>query len=474
MKIGELLSVMQDFLHTDLVTDQEISVTALTVEVKKPNNQYTPINYVIKKTSPGVRITFRNHRPLVCADKHVLYDATQQAKFANEFMAGDNILCQRGVLQIETIEPVTDQDFYDLSIDAPHVYCDSQGIVHHNTLITAALSQRCQPHGRTMVIVPNKSLVTQTERDYQLLGLDVGVWFGDRKESGHQHTICTWQSLNILLKNAKNQILAESQGLLTISEFIQGVVAVIVDECHQIKADSLTELLVGPMSQIPIRWALTGTIPKIEYEWMSLLVAIGPVVKHLTAVELQEKGILSQCHVNIRQLIDHGEYLDYQSELKYLVDNADRMGHVAQMIQQISQSGNTLVLVDRLAAGEHLCSALPAAVFISGKNKVQDRKDHYDTLAVSNNQITVATYGVASVGIDIPRLFNVVLIEPGKSFVRTIQSIGRGLRKAQDKDSVQIWDITSTMKFSKRHLTQRKKWYEGAEYPYSTEKVHWQ
>ena len=346
--------------------------------------------------------------------------------------------------------------------------------MHHNNLITAALSQRCQPHGRTIVIVPNKSLVTQTERDYQLLELDVGVWFGDRKESGHQHTICTWQSLNILLKNTKNQILAESQGLVTIGEFIQGVVAVIVDECHQIKADSLTELLVGPMSQIPIRWALTGTIPKIEYEWMSLLVAIGPVVKRLTAVELQEKGILSQCHVNIRQLIDHGEYRDYQSELKYLVDNADRMGHIAQMIHQISQSGNTLVLVDRLAAGEHLCSALPDAVFISGKNKVQDRKDHYDTLAVSNNQITVATYGVASVGIDIPRLFNVVLIEPGKSFVRTIQSIGRGLRKAQDKDSVQIWDITSTMKFSKRHLTQRKKWYEGAEYPYSTEKVHWQ
>jgi superfamily II DNA or RNA helicase len=86
----------------------------------------------------------------------------------------------------------------------------------------------------------------------------------------------------------------------------------------------------------------------------------------------------------------------------------------------------------------------------------------------------VATYGVAAVGIDIPRLFNVVLIEPGKSFVRTIQSIGRGLRKAHDKNSVQIWDITSTMKFSKRHLTQRKKFYSEAEYPYSVEKIDWQ
>lgn len=342
------------------------------------------------------------------------------------------------------------------------------------TMITAALSQRCEPHGRTIVIVPNKSLVTQTERDYQLLGLDVGVWFGDRKEADHQHVICTWQSLNILLKNARNQIQAEAQGLVTIDQFIQGVVAVIVDESHQAKAEALTELLTGPMAQIPIRWGLTGTIPKIEYEWMSLLVAIGPVVNRLAAVELQEKGILSQCHVNIRQLIDHGEYRDYQSELKYLVDNADRMTYIAQMIQKISESGNTLVLVDRLAAGEHLCSALPEAVFISGKDRVKDRKDHYDTMAVSDNLITVATYGVAAVGIDIPRLFNVVLIEPGKSFVRTIQSIGRGLRKAHDKNSVQIWDITSTMKFSKRHLTQRKKFYSEAEYPYSVEKIDWQ
>lgn len=248
----------------------------------------------------------------------------------------------------------------------------------------------------------------------------------------------------------------------------------VVSNCHQAKAEALTELLTGPMAQIPIRWGLTGTIPKIEYEWMSLLVSIGPVVNRLAAVDLQEKGILSQCHVNIRQLIDHGEYRDYQSELKYLVDNADRMTYIAQMIQKISESGNTLVLVDRLAAGEHLCSALPEAVFISGKDKVSKRKDHYDTMAVSDNLITVATYGVAAVGIDIPRLFNVVLIEPGKSFVRTIQSIGRGLRKAHDKNSVQIWDLTSTMKFSKRHLTQRKKFYSEAEYPYSVEKIDWQ
>lgn len=341
------------------------------------------------------------------------------------------------------------------------------------SLVTAVLSQRCEPHGRTIVVVPNKSLITQTERDYQLLGLDVGVWYGDRKDWGRKHTICTWQSLNILIKNARNQLEAEQAGLITIGEFIQGVVAVIVDECHMVKAEVLTELLTGAMAKVPIRWGLTGTIPKEEFEWWSLLTSIGPVTNKIAAAELQEKGILSSCHINICQLVDHGEHKDYQSELKYLVDNAERMSYIAQMIEKISQDGNTLVLVDRLAAGQHLCAALPEAVFVSGKDKVKDRKEQYDVMAVSDNKITIATYGIAAVGIDIPRLFNVVLIEPGKSFVRTIQSIGRGLRKAHDKDSVQIWDITSTMKYSKRHLTKRKAFYSEAQYPYSIEKIKW-
>ena len=83
----------------------------------------------------------------------------------------------------------------------------------------------------------------------------------------------------------------------------------------------------------------------------------------------------------------------------------------------------------------------------------------------------MATYGVASVGINLPRIFNLVLIEPGKSFVRVIQSIGRGIRKAEDKDFVQIWDITSSCKFAKRHLTQRKTFYKDAAYPFDLEKL---
>ena len=337
------------------------------------------------------------------------------------------------------------------------------------TVITAALSNAVAPYGRTVIIVPNKSLVTQTEKDYINMQQDVGVYFGDRKEWGRQHTICTWQSLNILLKNTKNSV-----GDVTIQEFLEDVVCVMVDEVHMAKADALKTLLTGVMSRIPIRWGLTGTIPKEPYEFQALKCSLGPVIGKLTASELQSQGVLAQCHVNIVQLVDHAEFTNYQSELKFLLEEPDRLKTIAQLIAQVNATGNTLVLVDRVAGGHALVELLgDLAVFVSGATKAKDRQDEYDEVATSTGKIIVATYGVAAVGINLPRIFNLVLVEPGKSFVRVIQSIGRGIRKAEDKDHVQIWDVTSTCKFAKRHLTKRKQFYKEASYPFTQEKLEW-
>jgi superfamily II DNA or RNA helicase len=337
------------------------------------------------------------------------------------------------------------------------------------TLITAALSYCCEPHGRTIVIVPNKSLVTQTEADYINMGLDVGVYFGDRKEFGKTHTICTWQSLNILLKGSRNHEVD-----ITIGEFLQDVVCVMVDEVHMAKADALKTLLTGVMAHVPIRWGLTGTIPKEDYEFVSLKCSIGDVIGRLSASELQEQGVLANCHVNVLQLVDHVEYKDYQSELRYLLETEERLNYIAKLVESIRKTGNTLVLVDRIAPGRALIEKIKDAVFVSGGTKADDRKEQYDDIATMDDKVIVATYGVAAVGINIPRVFNLVLIEPGKSFVRVIQSIGRGIRKAEDKDFVQIWDITSTCKFAKRHLTKRKQFYKEANYPFIVEKTDWQ
>jgi superfamily II DNA or RNA helicase len=336
------------------------------------------------------------------------------------------------------------------------------------TIITATLSALCEPYGRTLVIVPNKGLVVQTEEDYRNVGLDVGVYFGDRKELNRTHTICTWQSLNILDKKS-----ADSE-LLTLAEFLEGVVCVIVDEVHMAKAEVLKKLLSMNMANAPIRWGLTGTVPKEDINFHSILATLGPVVNRISAHTLQEKGVLSQCHVNIVQMVDVKEFRTYQEELKYLVTDSERIDYIGKLCKSIKDTGNTLILVDRIDAGKQLEQLLPNSVFISGEVKLGERKEHYDEVRDVDDKIIIATYGVAAVGLNIPRIFNLVLLEPGKSFVRVIQSIGRGIRKAEDKDFVQIWDITSTCKYAKRHLTERKKFYKEAKYPFSIEKVTWQ
>ena len=337
------------------------------------------------------------------------------------------------------------------------------------TLITAVLSHKCEKYGRSIVIVPNKDLVVQTERDYKNLGLDVGVLFGDRKEYTKTHTICTWQSLSMLHKKTK-----AGEAPIDIGDFLENVACVMVDEVHKAKADVLRDLLSGVFANVPIRWGLTGTIPKDEHEAVACTCCLVNVVGNLSSKELQDMGVIADLDIDIYQLQD-GQlgFGSYAQELKWLVTDPTRIDQISSIINGLAVSGNTLVLIDRIKTGEMLAERNDSWVFISGKMKTTDRQDEYAEVSEMDNKVIVATYGVAAVGINIPRIFNLVLIEPGKSFVRVVQSIGRGIRKAEDKDYLKVIDLTSNLKYSKRHLTKRKQFYKEQQFRHSVTKVEY-
>jgi superfamily II DNA or RNA helicase len=196
------------------------------------------------------------------------------------------------------------------------------------------------------------------------------------------------------------------------------------------------------------------------------------VINQVSAHDLQEKGVLANLQINVLQTNDVQVFRSYQDEYSWLVTDPNRLDWISKQIKQVSLTGNTLVLINRIDTGNKLMELISDAVFVSGGMKLDDRKEEYDEIKTSTGKIIIATYGVAAVGINIPRIFNLVLIEPGKSFVRVIQSIGRGIRKAEDKDHVEIWDITSACKYAKRHLTERKKFYKDAKYPFTITKVN--
>ena len=329
------------------------------------------------------------------------------------------------------------------------------------TLVTAVLSNQVEPYGKSIVVVPSVSLVKQTCEDYVNMGLDVGVYYGGQKDTHKTHTICTWQSLSNLIK----------KGGEALAELMDGLIAVIVDEAHGAKATELKSILTQSFAHIPIRWGMTGTIPKEKIDSTCLRVGIGPFTHDVSAKELQDKGVLSHNHIDIIQTLETKEYKEYHDELKFLTTDQERVEWAAGLVDQISNEGNTLVLVGRVETGKRLAELIPGSTFVSGAVKADSRKETYDEVKTEDNMVIIATYGVAAVGINMPRIFNLVLVEPGKSFVRVIQSIGRGIRRAKDKDFVQIWDLCATTKYSKRHLTDRKRYYREAHYPFKVHKV---
>jgi hypothetical protein len=242
VKIGDLITAVAEFKKQSLEDNREIYCGELEIKIPSPNGLQN-INYVIKKDNlEKIAINFANGHKLECAAKHILLSFGQNV-FAQNLCFGDNVDTNKGPLKVEHVETNGIDDFYDIGIDKPYLYYDAVGIIHHNTILCCALSHLCEDYGRTIIIVPNKDLVRQTELDYRNVGLDVGVYFGERKEYNHKHTICTWQSLDRITKKDK-----DGTGSFTMDDFIQDVVCVIVDECVAKDTKILT-----PMGHVEIQ-----------------------------------------------------------------------------------------------------------------------------------------------------------------------------------------------------------------------------
>jgi superfamily II DNA or RNA helicase len=338
------------------------------------------------------------------------------------------------------------------------------------SLLTAAISKAVEPHGRSLLIVPSKSLVVQSSETYIDCGLDTGIYFGDHKDTKNKHIVATWQSLEALSKKAKTDQAAAA----TLAEILDGMICVICDEVHQAKANILKALLTGSLAFIPLRAGFSGTLPREEFDYLSLYASIGPQVGGIKAAELQERGVLANCEIEMIQTIDdHVNFNDYHDEHDWLTSNKERLNWLASYCMELSKNGNTLVLVNKIDTGKYLQSISPGSNFIFGGTKLAKRQEEYTEFRDADNKLLYAGSGIASTGISITRIKYLVLFECGKSHSKVIQSIGRSLRKGFDKDHAYIKDVFSTAKYSKKHGAKRKTFYKDAEYPFTVVKLNY-
>lgn len=317
------------------------------------------------------------------------------------------------------------------------------------SLITAGLTDILGKEGhRVITIVPSGDLVQQSMDTFMACGIDAGAYSGESKDINKTHCVATWQSLQnnpVIMKNFS---------------------AVIIDESHGARASIIQTLINEYGSHIAFRYGVTGTFPKPESNRMTLICSIGPIVKEITSKWLIDNGYLSEIEIERIEVQDDADLPDYPSEKAFLEKQEDRLALISNIVkEEMSIYGNTLVLVNSLKFGRKLQKLIDGSVFMDGSTEKDIRWENYSKYADQNDVILIASTGIASTGISIDRIFSLILVDISKSYIKAIQSIGRGLRKAGDKNKVHVVDIYSRLKYSKKHARERNKYYTEHGYP---------
>jgi superfamily II DNA or RNA helicase len=345
-------------------------------------------------------------------------------------------------------------------------------------LLARFLSHRGLKKG--LIIVPTVSLVEQLTSDFkdysETNGWDVNtnihkIYQGQEKDTDKFLTISTWQSIYKMPKQWFAQF-----------DFVIG------DEAHQFKAKSLIDIMTG-LTNAKYRIGTTGTLDGTKTHKLVLEGLFGSVRKVITTKELMDAKHLAEFQIKCL-LLRHSESIcqaaknfTYQQEIEYLVLNEGRNKFISNLA--ISLDGNTLVLYQYVDKHGRILQKLISekvgsdrkVFFVSGDTDVDIREEIRKIVESETNAIIVASFGTFSTGINIRNLHNIIFASPSKSRIRNLQSIGRGLRKSDTKESAQLFDIADDMRYKKhenytlKHFAERIKIYTEEKFAFKVYKI---
>jgi superfamily II DNA or RNA helicase len=317
-----------------------------------------------------------------------------------------------------------------------------------------------------LVVVPTTSLVEQMYKDFSSYGFEVGsychkIYAGKERETDSQVIITTWQSIYKLPR-----------------QYFSRFNVVVGDEAHQFKSKSLVSIMTK-LSDAKYRFGFTGTLDGSETHKWVLEGLFGPSYKIIRTNELMEKGHIADLDIKIL-LLKHlpQRFETFEDEVQYLINHQKRNNFIKNLALDLK--GNTLVLFTRVEThGQPLYELINThkqdqhkVFFIHGGVDVEDREKVREITEKENNAIIVASYGTFSTGVNIRNLHNVIFASPSKSRIRNLQSIGRVLRKGNNKTKATLYDIADDVSYKSRknytlnHLIERIKIYNEEHFNY--------
>ncbi len=314
---------------------------------------------------------------------------------------------------------------------------------------------------KCIVLVPDLGLVTQTYEEF----LNCGTSFKLTKWTGKNKPDLT---ANVIICN-----IGIVQSQFEDSDWMKYVDLLIVDECHKVKASNKISKIISKI-KTKNKYGFTGTLPEDQLDKWSIVGKLGPVIYEKSSYELRLEDYLANVVVKIVNLEyqNHPVYQGvngYRSELDYIYESERRNTFLKQLLSKLDN--NTLLLVNHIKHGEQLLEYFndikdKRVYFIRGEVEVDERERIKKIMESNSNVICIAISAIFSTGINIKNIHNIVFAAGGKSFVRTVQSIGRGLRKHDTKDKLVIFDICDRLRYGIRHSEKRKEIYDREKIKY--------
>jgi len=253
---------------------------------------------------------------------------------------------------------------------------------------------------------------------------------------------------------------------------------VVGDEAHQFKSKSLVSIMTK-LSDAKFRYGFTGTLDGTQTHKWVLEGLFGPSYKIIRTEELMQKGHVAKLDINIL-LLKHppNKFETFEDEVQYIINHEKRNKFIRNLALDLK--GNTLILFSRVEGhGQPLYELINNGTveqrhvfFVHGGVDTEDREKVREITEKENNAIIVASYGTFSTGINIKNLHNVIFASPSKSRIRNLQSIGRVLRKGDNKTKATLYDIADDISYKSRknytlnHLIERIKVYNEENFNY--------
>lgn len=330
-----------------------------------------------------------------------------------------------------------------------------------SNLVYAAL-QHIEYTEKVLIIVPDLGLVEQTYKDFTSYNFPMKLvtkWTGNNELDPHCRVIIA--NLGILQSEKSDISWFTDVGLL------------VVDECHKLRKGNKVNKLIDKIPTLR-RFGFTGTLPESEIDKWNIYNYIGPVIYKKTTTELREiagdKYIANAQAVAIKlQYTYIPDYTSvaamqkYRLELDFIHNSSFRNNVIKNVVSKLNQ--NCLILADHIQHGQNMFNTLSTLAdkqvyFIQGSVEVEDRIKIQQLMEKDNNVVCIAISKIFSTGISIKNIHYIMFAAGGKSKIKTLQSIGRGLRTHENKSVLTLIDIVDDLIYGIAHYQKRKNFYD--------------